>query len=70
MVRISTRHIGLFALGCALGLSVPMLRNGLTLPETLSFTTRMVERSPLASAACVPHAEEDDIFFVTCGGIY
>ncbi len=70
--RFSIAHVLWFAAGAAVGLTaVSAYRSQSFAPTAL---VRMLDTheigTPLAALSCVPNAQEDDVFFVTCGGIY
>lgn len=65
------RTLRLFLFGCLIGAGGMLIygetgavRNWFTSADT------SIHTGTLASAQCVPEAEEDEIFFISCGGIY
>jgi hypothetical protein len=71
-MQADLKHLGLLFAGFALGFGgVTISRDGIAIPSTLSTHIDQAEHgNALASLACLPQEENDDIFFVTCGGIY
>lgn len=71
-MQATLKHAGLFAVGCVFGLGILYIsRNEFSALVPLSQVIDGSEHgASLASLACVPQAQTDDIFFVTCGGIY
>ena len=65
------RTLKLFLFGCLIG-AVGMLVYGNTEATKSWFTNAdtSTHGGTLASAQCVPEAEEDEVFFISCGGIY
>lgn len=63
------RTLRFFLFGCFVGV-VGMLVYGDT-PSTRDwFIHAAVNTDTLAVARCVPDAHEDEVFFISCGGIY
>lgn len=66
----TVKHISLLAIGSVLGVAGIHVAPDLA-PSLHTFLQRLAPNDDsLAVAACTPASQEDDIFFVTCGGIY
>ncbi len=65
------RTLRLFLFGCLIG-AVGMLVYGNTevARNWFNYVNVTTQTDTLASAQCTPEAEEDEIFFISCGGIY
>ncbi len=70
--RLSIAHVFWFAAGAAVGLTaISAFRSQSFAPTALMRMLNVQEvGAPLAALACVPNAQDDDIVFVTCGGVY
>ena len=69
-MTVNLRTLRLFLFGCLIGV-VGMLVYGNTEAARNWFSVADVSNTgTLASAQCVPQTEEDEVFFISCGGIY
>lgn len=70
-MTFNLRTLRLFLFGCLIG-AVGMLVYGNTeaMKNWFSYADVSTYAGTLASAQCTPEAEEDEIFFISCGGIY
>lgn len=64
------KRISLLIIGGVLGV-VGIQMTHESAPSVQTFLQHLTpENDSLAMLACTPEMQEDDIFFVTCGGIY
>jgi hypothetical protein len=70
--RRRLKHISLFALGCAIGATGLTLSRDGGVPQVSQFLHDRVAQAPNGheAYACVPQTTNDNIFFISCGGIY
>lgn len=64
------KHVSLLAIGGVLGVLGIQLTPDIASPVHAFLERLAPTDGSLAVAACTPEMQEDDIFFVTCGGIY
>ncbi len=65
------RTLRLFFFGCIIGVSGMLAySHSEVIRNWFAGANISTHTGTLASAQCTPHAEEDEIFFISCGGIY
>ena len=67
------KDVGLFAVGCTLGgLAVITLQSGGSVSATDRIAMELESRyeGGREAVACTPTSDNDDVFFISCGGIY
>lgn len=71
-MRTKVRNLGLFLAGCVLGVGGVQAVRETDVPLTALQDMLGIQskENGIAMLACTPQMQEDDIFFVTCGGIY
>lgn len=61
----------LLATGFLLGTAALALSNGMSLFDQLSYLLpNTYHSSRLADISCVPNTDNEEIFFISCGGVY
>jgi hypothetical protein len=63
------RAVILFFLGVAVAVFSLIISGKISFSST-GFTVQNNDQGRLAAVACVPESKTDNIFFISCGGIY